>query len=149
MTEVLFYQLLAKRVEDVLPELLEKSLARGWRAVVQGGSGVHIEALDAALWTYRDESFLPHASKANGEGEEQPVSLTDGDDNPNDASVRFLIDGATIENASSYQRLIYIFDGHDMDALEHARARWKIEKKAGHDVTYWKQNEMGRWEKKA
>ena len=149
MTEVLFYHLSAKRVEDVIPELLEKSLARGWNAVVHSASETQIEALSLALWSYRDESFLPHASKAGGEGAEQPVWLTDTDDNPNGASIRFLIDGASIDNASSYERLVYMFDGNNSDALDHARARWKVEKAAGHDVTYWAQNETGRWEKKA
>lgn len=149
MTEVLFYHLLAKRVEDVLPDLLEKSLARGWRAVVHGGNEAHIEALDSTLWSYRDESFLPHASKASGEGAEQPVWLTGDDDNPNNASIRFLIDGASTDHTSSYQRLVYMFDGNDPDAVTHARTRWKAEKESGHDVTYWVQNEIGRWEKKA
>ena len=41
MTEILFYHLQHQPLERVLPTLLEKTLERGWRAVVQtsGGAG--------------------------------------------------------------------------------------------------------------
>ncbi len=64
MTEIRFYHLLDQRLERVLPQLLEMSLARGWRVVVQATSEERIEALDAHLWTYRDDSFLPHGTVA-------------------------------------------------------------------------------------
>ena len=56
MTEVLFYHLQNMSVENVLPPLLEKSLERGWRVVVQSTSEERADALDAHLWTYRDDS---------------------------------------------------------------------------------------------
>ena len=42
-----------------------------------------------------------------------------------------------------------LFDGNEPDRVEQARAKWKAVKAAGHDATYWQQNERGRWEKKA
>src|SRR5437588_5983500 len=93
MTEVLFYHLQRQPVERVLPALIEKSLERGWRVVVQAASEERVEALDAHLWTFRDDSFLPHGTVRQGELREQPVLLTLDDDNPNGAAVRFLIDG--------------------------------------------------------
>ena len=81
MTEVLFYHLERASLESVLPGLLEKTLEREQRAVVRAASTERVEALDARLWTYRDESFLPHA--AAGDGARQPVWLTAGDDAPN------------------------------------------------------------------
>lgn len=149
MTDVLFYHLTAKPLDLALPELLERSLDRGWNVVVQASSEERVDALNAALWTYADESFLPHGSKADGQAETQPIWLTDGNDNPNGAQVRFIVDGATAQNAGDYERIVYMFDGNDPDQLAHARTRWKAEKGDGHAVTYWAQNEMGRWEKKA
>jgi len=149
MTEILFYHLLAKKLEDVLPDLLEKSLTRGWRVTIHGGNEARLESLDSSLWTYRDESFLPHGSKNTGHPEDQPIWLTMQDENVNGSAIRFLIDGAITADVLAYERVVYMFDGNDPDALNHARARWKIEKNAGHDVTYWAQNDQGRWEKKA
>lgn len=149
MTEVLFYHLERQPLDRVLPALLERTLERGWRAVVQSGNEERLDAIDTQLWTYREESFLPHGTKKDGNAALQPVYLTTGDDNPNEATVRFLIDGATAAEFSSYARLVYLFDGHDETALALARAEWKRAKEAGCDVTYWQQSESGRWEKKA
>ena len=95
MTEVLFYHLQSQPLERVLPELLEKSLERKWRAVVQVGSEERRDALDAHLWTFRDEGFLPHGTIKDGHAGAQPVYLTTDEDNPNGAEVRFLADGPT------------------------------------------------------
>ncbi len=59
MTEVLFYHLQDMTIENVLPPLLEKSLERGWRVVVQSTSEERTEVLDAHLWTYREDFFCP------------------------------------------------------------------------------------------
>jgi DNA polymerase III subunit chi len=149
MTEVLFYHLEHQPLERVLPSLVEKTLERGWRAVIQAGSEERLEALDTLLWTYKDDSFLPHGTKKDGHAELQPVYLTTGDDNPNGATVRFLVDGAAAADFAGYARLVYLFDGHEPQAVEQARAEWKRAKAAGCAVTYWQQSESGRWEKKA
>jgi DNA polymerase-3 subunit chi len=148
-TEIFFYHLERAPLERVLPELLEKSLERGWRAVVQAGSDERVEALDTALWTYREDSFLPHGTASLGHPERQPVYLTTGEGNPNEAAIRFLVDGAEPGDLSGYERAVYLFDGRDAEAVEHARAQWMAAKEAGHAVTYWQQNERGKWEKKA
>lgn len=147
--EVLFYHLERAPLERVLPELLEKSLERGWRAVVQAGSDERVEALDTALWTYRDDSFLPHGTASAGAPERQPVYLTSGDGNPNGAAVRFLVDGAEAGDLAGYERAVYLFDGRDEAAVARAREQWSAMKQAGHAVTYWQQNERGKWDKKA
>jgi DNA polymerase-3 subunit chi len=149
VTEVLFYHLEKLPLERVLPDLLEKCLERGWRAAVQLGSQERLESLDAHLWTYREESFLPHGTAKDGQATAQPVWLTTGDDNPNRAEVRFLADGAELADFAGYQRVVLLFDGNDPDAVDVARTRWKSVKAAGHDATYWQQNENGRWEKRA
>ncbi len=94
MTEVRFYHLIDQRLDRVLPQLLEISLSRGWRVVVQAASEERVEAIDAQLWTYRDDSFLPHGTARGAEAIEQPILITADDANPNGANVRFLIDGA-------------------------------------------------------
>jgi DNA polymerase-3 subunit chi len=150
MTEILFYHLQRQPLESVLPSLLERSVERGWRVVVQMASDERVEALDAHLWTYRDESFLPHGTPRDGEAAAQPILLTTGEDNPNAATVRFLIDGAPMPaDAKSYDRIVLLFDGEDEDALAQARARWSEAKAQGFDVTYWQTDERGRWVKKA
>lgn len=148
-TEVLFYHLERTPLERVLPELLEKTLERGWRAVVQIGSQERLEALDTSLWTYREDSFLPHGTVSDGSPDLQPVCLTTGPDNPNGATIRFFVDGADTDDLAPYERAIYLFDGRDEDAVSHARVQWTNANDAGHAVTYWQQNAQGKWEQKA
>jgi DNA polymerase-3 subunit chi len=149
MTEVLFYHLDRQPLERVLPDLLEKCIERGWRAVVQVGSEERRDALDSHLWTYREEGFLPHGTIKDGSAEAQPIWLTVGPENPNRASVRFLADGVEMAEIQPYARVVVLFDGNDAEAVQRARASWSAVKAAGHEATYWQQSERGRWEKKA
>ena len=148
-TEIYFYHLERRRLDDVLPTLLERSLERGWRAAVQAASEERVEALSTLLWTYSEESFLPHGTARDGQPDAQPVFLTTGEDNPNGAQVRFLVDGAELADASPYARVVFIFDGSDSDAVARARAEWQTAKTKGHAVSYWQQDETGRWQQKA
>jgi DNA polymerase-3 subunit chi len=150
MTEVLFYHLQGQKLEGVLPTLLEKSLERGWRVVVQGASEERIEALDAHLWTYRDDGFLPHGTWREQDSAAQPVLLTLTDSNPNAANVRFLVEGAPLPaDAEAYQRIVLLFDGDDEEAVAAARAHWSDAKAKGFEATYWQPDDSGRWVKKA
>lgn len=146
MTEILIYQLQRQPLERVLPTLIEKSVERGWRVIVQAASEERLEALDAELWIFRDDSFLPHGTWQEGEASEQPILLTLNGDNPNGAAVRFLIDGAPMPaDVGAYQRIVLLVDGEDPDAVAAARAQWSEGKAKGVDITYWRPDEEGRW----
>jgi DNA polymerase-3 subunit chi len=150
MTEFLFYHLKGQTPEQVLPALLQKSVERGWRVVIQASSEERVEALDAHLWTWRDDAFLPHGTWRDSEAAEQPILLTLHDDNPNRAAVRFLIEGAAVPgDAAAYERVVLLFDGNDPDAVEAARAHWGAAKSAGFEVTYWQADENGRWQRQS
>jgi DNA polymerase-3 subunit chi len=149
VTEIYFYHLEHRTLEEVLPNLLERSLERGWRAAVQATSEERVEALDTLLWTYREESFLAHGTSRDGEPQAQPIYLTAGPDNPNAAQVRFLVDGAEIDDASPYARIVFMFDGRDENAVARARAAWQEAKDKGFSVSYWQQDQDGRWQKRA
>lgn len=149
MTEVLFYHLENQPLERVIPVLLEKTLERGWRAIVETSSRERAEALDNVLWTYRDESFLPHGIAGAATDALQPVLITTEPDNPNGANVRFFVDRAVPENVEGYERVVYLFSGHDPDAVAEARVAWKALSTPANAVTYWQQDPSGRWVKKA
>jgi DNA polymerase III subunit chi len=149
LAEILFYHLQNQPLEKVLPVLLGKCLERGWNVVVQAETPERLRALDEALWSFTDDSFLPHGTEADGAPETQPILLTTTDMNPNAAEVRVLIEGAASPDLSAYARALVLFDGSDDEALAKERERWKQLKAAGHEVTYWQQDDNGRWEKKA
>ena len=148
MAEVWFYHLEQTGLEQALPELLEKTLAKGWRAVVRAPSRERLEHLDGWLWTWREDSFLPHGAADQPNAERQPVVLTGGEGNPNGAQALFLIDGADPGEIEGFERCVILFDGRDEAATAEARGRWAALKRAGARISYWKQGERG-WEKQA
>lgn len=150
MSRIDFYHLKRQTLEEVLPKLLQKAYATGNRIMLKLPPE-KVEEINTFLWTYNDESFLPHGSKKDGFADEQPIWLTDGDNNANNAQFLFLACGAqsSVEQSGAFERVFNVFDGNDESALEQARQQWKTYKDAGFDVHYWQQTEAGVWEQKA
>lgn len=149
VTEISFYHLLHTPVERALPKLIEKVLESGARAVIRAGSSERAEALSGALWTYDQDSFLPHGTAHDGNPDKQPIWITTEDDNPNGAEILIVTDGAATGGLETYKRCLEMFDGRDEEAVAEARRRWTEYKAASHDLTYWQQTERGGWEKQA
>lgn len=143
MTEVFFYHLERSTPDEVLPNLLEKTLKRGWRALVKVAGSEEASALDEHLWTYRDESFLPH-----GIGDAaHPVLISEAEaDAPeNGAKALFLTPGTSVgpDAMEAFERVVLLFD---YQGAEGARSQWRILKDLGFAVTYWKQSPEGAWQ---
>jgi len=149
MTAIRFYHLQRTGLEQALPKLLDKALAQDLRVVVLAGSEERVAALNGALWTYDQRSFLPHGAAGDGFAERQPVYLTAAEENPNGATVLALVDGVAPAFVGDFERCLDLFDGNDEAAVAAARGRWKAWSEAGHEVTYWQQTPQGGWEQKA
>ncbi len=147
--EVWFYHLERTGLDQALPELLDRTLARGWRAIVRSSSSDRLEHLDGWLWSYREDSFLPHGLDSEPNAARQPVLLTTGEANPNAANALFLIDGAEPGALDGYVRCLVLFDGKDEGQLQLARRQWSALKASGAALSYWRQSGEGRWEKQA
>ncbi len=147
MAEIGFYHLLSTPLERALPKLLERARAQGYPIVVRAGSAERVVQLDALLWTYEEASFLPHGSARDGNPALQPIWLTNGDENPNRASMLVLVDGVAAGDLSSYTRCADMFDGNSDSAVAAARERWRHAREAGHSLTYWQQTASG-WERR-
>ena len=146
MTEIGFYHLTRSSAKDALPQLLNRTLSAGERAVVRGANAERIAELNDALWESKD--FLPHGTAADGDADTQPIWLTTEDEAPNNGKFLFLLDGATSDNLASFTRVFDLFDGNDEAQVQAARTRWTAAKSAGHTLTYWQQGPNG-WQKKA
>jgi DNA polymerase-3 subunit chi len=154
MTETLFYHLERRSFDAVLPGLIERTLERGWRALIRTDTAERADAIDNLLWTYNEQSFLPHAQAGDGNPARQPVLITVENENRNAAQVLFLVGGATPpdwggNDVGGLARVVLLFDGRDDEALSRARQAWKAAREAGHDVTYWKESASGKFEKQA
>ncbi len=149
MAQIGFYHLVRQTLEQVLPKLLEKAVASGAKVVVLAGSSERVEFLNDHLWTYGDDTWLPHGSAKDGNAEHQPIWLTAIEENPNQAALLVACDGAAPRALDQWERCLDLFDGNDGQAVEAARQRWKNWKEQGHELVYYQQNERGGWEEKA
>lgn len=111
------------------------------------GSEERVAHLNQLLWTYDDESFLPHGGARDGNAARQPIYLTVAEESPNRADMLVLVDGARATAFDGYRRVCDMFDGNDESAVEAARRRWREAKAAGHGLTYWEQTPSG-WVKR-
>ena len=147
MTHVSFYHLERSSLEQALPQLLEKTLDSGKRALVLAGSEERVEALNAHLWTYNQDSWLPHGSNKDGDPLDQPIWLSVKDENSNNADFLFLTDGAESTQLEHFERCFVLFDGTVEAAVLAARTGWKKYTDAGYELIYWQQSVSGSWEK--
>ncbi len=148
MTEYWFYHLETSMLEGVLPELLDKTRSRGWRALVKMPAD-RISHMDKFLWTFKDDSFLPHGRDDEPMADQQPIVLSAEAQSTVGHDCVFLVDGANIEVDHQTSRCIVMIDGRNEAMVQQARVKWKALKDAGANLSYWQQNDQGRWEKKA
>jgi DNA polymerase III subunit chi len=146
MTEVRFYHMERQGIEQVLPSLLMKALENGHRILVKTRDESEAERLNEILWVFRPDIFLPHGTKKDGYDAQQPIYLTSSNDNPNNADMLILAQGAESE-ISTFKLCCELLDGKDPEQIDLGRAHWKKYKDEGHALTYWQQGEKT-WEKK-
>lgn len=149
MTEIRFYHLLTMSLDRALPGLLMQAYKNEMRSVVKFETSERLEAMNDHLWTFAKDSFLPHGSGDKKYAAEQPVWLTTVNENPNNARVIFLVEGAEIENPSDFDLVCRVFDGQNDAAVQNTREQWKTFKDGEFSLRYFKQNENGHWEEKS
>ena len=142
-----FYHLASGGLPKALPPLLEKVLARDWRALVVAQDAGVLAELDRHLWTFRPDSFLPHGLASEPRAADQPILLSTTGENENSAQVVLLLHGAPLPALDGVERCLTLFDGDDRQALGVARQRWKELQGSGGRFSYWRQDEKGRWSK--
>lgn len=150
MGAVMFYHLTRRPLNVVLPQVIDRARAQGWRVAIRGSNLQALRQLDQQLWLAGDESFLAHGLAGTGFDADQPILLTTETDTANGAACLISVDGAAVTpaDATAMQRVCVFFDGNDSDALDHARGQWRTLTGQGVGAQYWSE-ESGKWEMKA
>ncbi|MGN6374605.1 MAG: DNA polymerase III subunit chi [Sphingomonas sp.] len=144
--QVDFYHLTAAPLERVLPRIAERVLADGGRLLIVAEEA-RLPALDRLLWTYRADSFLPHACAGGDHDDAQPVLLASEPVAANGAGNIALADGQWRDAVLDFSRAFHFFDD---DRIAEARQAWKgLAGRDGIERRYWKQSETGGWEQLA
>jgi DNA polymerase-3 subunit chi len=151
MIDIGFYQLAQRRAEAVLPQLVTKALGAGHRLLIRSSDAAMLDRIDAALWSFAADSFVPHGIDTvlgPARAAAQPVLLSvAGDWQANRADCLAQIGDDLPDVLTGLSRVLFLFAA---DTLEVARARWRIvSKNAGLRPIYWREGEGGRFEKAA
>ncbi len=149
MAEVFFYHLTSQPMKVVLPQLVAKGLERNLRMAVETALPENVVKISEMLWAADDVAFLPHGLGDDDNAALQPLVVSATPENYNQATVRFFVDGALPHSIEGLARAVIMFDGADDQAVEQARAQWKRQKSDGHNISYWKQDEGGKWQNQA
>ncbi len=150
MTEIRFYHLQRKTINQALPEILNKIYSMGKKVIVKTADDKKATDIDKLLWSYQDTSFLPHGKAKDLENaSKQPILITTEDQNLNSAEILILLDSVTSDYINDYDICCEIFDGNNQDALNQARQHWKEYKELDiFDLVYYQQSETGAWAEK-
>ncbi|NCO03904.1 MAG: DNA polymerase III subunit chi [Alphaproteobacteria bacterium] len=148
MTDVRFYHLTKQNLDQALPLILTKAYKSNKNILVRLSDKKEVERMNAHLWAYRSDSFLPHGCHKEGNAQHQPIWLTHKEENPNNAQIVILAQGAQATSLEGYDLCCIMLDGRSDDQVQAARIKWKAYKEEGLDITYWMQNESGGWEQK-
>lgn len=137
-----FYHIEQGSVDAAIAPLIEKCLERKWRVLVVAHEET-LQRLDRALWTWRDDSFVPHG-RARTDAAKHPVLLSTEAVPVNGAKVAVLLDGSDADPAQ-FERIMVVFDGGDETARAKARQQYKAATDAGGNARYFQQERSGGW----
>ena len=143
-----FYHLSRTALEEAAAPLMQKCLEAGWRVLAVSPRPERLAKLDAVLWTFDDNAFLPHgqADAPGLDAARQPVLLTGKLDNANGAEALVLMDGTEAPVDAPFRRCMVMFEDSDSSTRSKARAQFKAAKDAGLTTRYFQQTPKGGWQ---
>lgn len=148
MTQIRFYHLESTTLDQALPSLAMKAFEAGKRILIKTADVREAARLNDHLWTFHPNVFLPHGTENDKHPDRQPILITAGNDNLNNADMLILTAGAGHETPEDFALVCEMLDGRSAAQVDQGRQRWKTYKEAGHDLTYWQQNPSGGWAQK-
>ncbi len=135
-----FYHLEKSNLDTELPFIMEGLYAEKKRVLIRTDSPERTDYIGNLLWTYNSDKWLPHGTEKDGRSQKQPIFITEGPDNPNNATVLAVVSGEMLDFAAlenkDFEHILIIFSAHDMTAKDNARKLWLAAKEKGHELYY-------------
>lgn len=128
MTSVEFYVLAENSRQDryhLSCRIAEKAWKSGRRVVIQANSLQEAQQINQLLWTFRDQSFIPHDLLADAELELNPVTISWGTDAREEHDVLINLADEIPPFFSSFERIIEPVDNNEeRKAISRAHYRY-------------------------
>lgn len=136
MSSVDFYEVKAPRWELVLCRHVETAYEAGERVYVRCSSEALARHVDELLWTFREDSFVPHGLWPGAGELKDPVAVGWHPGNPNRASRLVLAGAGEPDELSRYERATDFVPVADAALTGAARARYRAFRGRGHEVAF-------------
>lgn len=105
--------------------LAEKAFRQGHRIVIHTDTREHATLLDDLLWTYKDISFIPHATGDGPEAQHAPVLVSHaGERLPGGATLLINLAAAVPADFEHFERVAELVDQSD-EVKQGARQRYR------------------------
>ena len=135
MTQVDFYVLPRNGslpVVNAVGRIAEKAVSRGHHIFVSVCDEEQALSLESALWTFRAESFLPHALV--GDDDKEPVSIGWSEPPLEQNDVLINTTGVILDYFSRFTRVAEIVAPDD-SSLASSRNAWRFYRDRGYSLT--------------
>jgi DNA polymerase-3 subunit chi len=139
MTEVLFVEVSADRLETRVCELTESFYARGIPLQILVADQKQASRLDELLWTYRPDSFVPHAVLP-GEEDRPSLPVVIATKQAKVAGIEHLLmtDYCSPELVGQFAQAIHLVVVDDKERREASRQYWVQLRDAGFTLAHKK-----------
>ena len=150
MLHIGFYQLGEAGVNDAVLMLVQKAFGTGKKMLILCPNPA-AAAIDDALWSHDQNSWLPHGLDTASGAELASVWVSsDMTSNPIGADCVMLLHGSEPDSWAGFERGFVVFDGKSDAQLQQARSQWqKWKSRSETELAYFAQTASGGWEKKA
>ncbi|GAB4361861.1 MAG: DNA polymerase III subunit chi [Gammaproteobacteria bacterium] len=119
--------------EQLTCRLAEKAYSRGHRIFIHARDRDQAQQLDDLLWTYRQESFLPHALCGDELADESPIQIGHDTEPSGHCDVLINLSGEVPGFFSRFERVAELV-GSDPGARERSREAFRFYKDRGYPL---------------
>ncbi|HBE92840.1 MAG TPA: DNA polymerase III subunit chi [Gammaproteobacteria bacterium] len=117
--------------------LINKAYMQGHRLHVRVTDASYAEQLDKLLWSFSDQSFVPHELQGTGDATPAPVNISIMGDSPEPDVILVNLCDNMPETYRHHERLIEIVAG-DPDSTTAARERYRQYRESGDTLEIYK-----------
>ena len=139
MTEVIFVEVTASRMEIRACEIAEHTYAQGERLQIIAIDEEQAARLDDLLWTYKPDNFVPHGLWKSTDNEStQPVVITTRKERVPEITSLLTMDYCPVEMVQQFSKVIHVVVVDNQERLEASRRYWTLLKDAGFSLQHQK-----------
>jgi len=137
MTEVIFIETSASRMEIRACEIVEENYARGRRLQIITLDQDQAERLDDLLWTFKPDSFIPHGLwVASPDETTQPVVITSTKEPVAGMDSLLMMGYGEVDLVSQFSHAFHFVVVDNQERLDSSRGYWTLLKDAGFSLRH-------------